>query len=187
MIFKFLIISDEVENFKRVIKIDADNTFYDFYKAILQCTAFSDNEMASFILCDSKWRKKKEITLVEMETSSDEDSLIMEDCTLSDYLEDEKQKLMFVFDYLNQRALYIELSELIVGKHLKAPTCTLSEGKAPKQVLEIESIVQIVNTVDLGETFFGDESYDIDELDHEGFDGLDDLDDASITESDEQF
>ena len=187
MIFKFLIISDEVENFKRVIKIDADNTFYDFYKAILQCTGFNEDEMASFFLCNNKWSKRQEITLIEMETSADEDSLIMEDCVLSDYLEDEKQKLMFVFDYLNQRALYIELSEMIVGKHLKAPACTLSEGKAPVQAIEIESVVQVVNTVDLGETFFGDESYDIDELDHEGFDGLDDLDDVPITENDEQF
>lgn len=30
MIFKFLILSDEVDDFKREIKIDADATFMDF-------------------------------------------------------------------------------------------------------------------------------------------------------------
>ena len=93
MIFKFLILSDEVENFRREITIDADATFLDLYKAILECTGFSNREMASFFLCDGKWRKEKEITLVEMDTYSDEDSFIMEECVLSDFLEDEKKRM----------------------------------------------------------------------------------------------
>ena len=175
MIFKFLILSDEAADFKREIKIDADDTFFDFYKAILKHTGFSDKEMASFFLCDDKWHKQQEITLMEMETSSDEDSFVMEDCTLSDYLEDEKQKLMFVFDYLTERALYIELSEIIMGKTLKAPVCTLSEGDAPQQTVDIEEIIATATTLDVSEAFFGDDTFDIDELDRDGFDGLDDI------------
>lgn len=175
MIFRFLILSDEVDHFKREIKIDADNTFFDFFKAIVKSTQFSDKEMASFFICDDSWRKQQEITLVEMDTYSDEDSLIMEECVLSDYLEDEKQKLMFVFDYLTERALYIELSEIIPGKNLKSPTCTISEGEAPQQTLNLEDIKPVSTTLDTGENFFGDESFDMDELDKEGFDGLDDL------------
>ena len=174
MIFKFLILSDEVDNFKREIKIDADATFLDFYKAILECTGFSDKEMASFFLCAEKWRKLQEITLVEMDTYSDEDSYIMEECILSDYLEDEKQKLMYVFDYLTERALYIELSEIIPGKNLKKPVCSLSEGNSPRQILNIEELTPVTTSLDLGETFYGDESFDIDELDKAGFEGLDD-------------
>ncbi len=140
MIFKFLILSDEAEKFKREIKIDADQTFLDFYQAIIDCTGFSEKEMASFFLCDDKWRKKEEITLVEMDTYSDEDSLTMDDCILSDYLEDEKQKLMFVFDYLTERALFIELAEVIPGKNLQKAVCTLSVGEPPKQVMLIEEL-----------------------------------------------
>ena len=184
MIFKFLILSDEVENFKREIKIDADSTFFDLYKVILQCTGFSDSEMASFFLCDKKWSKQQEITLIEMETSSDEDSLIMEDCVLSDYLEDEKQKLMFVFDYLTERALYLELSEIIPGKSLKTPVCTVSEGNPPKQTIDFEEINIAPVSLDVGETFFGDESFDMDELDRHGFDGLDDV---SITDENDFY
>src|SRR5690554_7918855 len=93
----------------------------DFYRILIDSIGFSDKEMASFFLSDNKWRKKQEITLVEMDTDSDVDSLTMDECVLSDYLEDEKQKLMFVFDYLNERALFIELSEIIPGKNLKKP------------------------------------------------------------------
>ena len=175
MIFKFLILSDEVDNFKREIKIDADATFLDFYQAILACTGFSDKEMASFFLCDDKWRKLQEITLVEMDTYSDEDSFTMAECILGDYLEDEKQKLIYVFDYLTERALYIELSEIIPGKNLKSPVCTLSEGDAPVQLQHIEELKPISVSMDLGETFFGDESFDMEELDKEGFEGLDDV------------
>lgn len=175
MIYRFLILSDEVENFRREIKIDADATFYDLYKAILNCTGFSDKEMASFVLCDDNWRKEMEITLIKMDTSSDEDSYSMEECVLSDYLEEEKQKLMFVFDYFTERALYMELSEIIPGKNLKQPLCTLSEGEAPPQVLSLEETKTGDVSLDMDESFYGDESFDIDELDHEGFEGLDDF------------
>ena len=176
MIFKFLILSDEVDSFKREVIIDADNTFLDLYKAILECTGFSDNEMASFFLCNDRWHKKQEITLIEMETSSEEDSLVMEDCVLSDYFEDEKQKLLYVFDYLTERALFIELSEISPGEHLPSPVCTLSEGNPPKQTVDFEDInMASTPLLDIGETFFGDESFDMDELDRDGFDGLDDL------------
>lgn len=184
MIFKFLILSDEVDNFKREIKIDSDATFYDFYRAILDCTGFSDKEMASFFISDEKWRKKQEITLVEMDTYSDEDAYTMEECVLNDYLEDEKQKLMFVFDYLTERALYIELSEMITGKNLKSPVCSLSVGKAPVQTMDIEEPKAESTSLDVGESFYGDENFDPDELDDEGFDGLDSAPPSDLDEGD---
>ncbi|MGI6572541.1 MAG: IS1096 element passenger TnpR family protein [Fermentimonas sp.] len=175
MIFKFLILSDEVDDFKRAIELDADATFFDFYKAILDCTGFSNKEMASFYLCDNKWRKKLEITLVEMDTYSDEDAYTMENSVLSDHLEDEKQKLMFVFDYLTERALFIELSEIIPGKNLESPVCTLSTGQAPVQIMESEEVLPINIIIDTEEILYGDESFDLDELDADGFEALDDL------------
>ena len=184
MIFKFLILSDEVDNFRREINIDADATFLDFYRAILDCTGFSNREMASFFLCDDKWRKKQEITLIEMDTYSDEDAFTMEECVLSDHLEDEKQKLMFVFDYLTERALYIELSEIIPGKNLKAAVCTLSVGEPPVQTMKVEEVKSESIVLDTGETFFGDENFDLDELDVDGFDGLDDVNIGDIGEGD---
>ena len=184
MIFKFLILSDEVDNFRREIKIDADSTFHDFYRVILDCTGFSDKEMASFYITDDKWRKRHEITLVEMDTYSDEDAYTMEESVLSDFLEDEKQKLMFVFDYLTERALYIELSEIIPGKNLKSAVCTLSVGDAPVQVMNIEETKSENVTLDTGETFYGDENFDPDELDAEGFDGLDDVPPVDLDEGD---
>ena len=90
---------------------------------------------------------------------------------------------MFVFDYLTERALYIELSEIIPGRNLKKAFCSISEGEAPKQILEVQDVKQEAVSLDMGESFYGDENFDMDELDKEGFDGLDDLDISSDAES----
>lgn len=173
MIFKFLLLSDEVDDFKREIQIDSDATFLDLHKAIIDSVGFKDEEMASFFICDDNWEKEKEITIVEMDTSSEEDSYVMADCVLNDFLEDEKQKLMYIFDYMTERAFFIELREIITGKNLDKPICDLSEGNPPAQFAEFESFDTSSASLDFGENFYGDESYDIDELDSEGFDGLD--------------
>lgn len=173
MIFRFLLLSDEVEDFKREIQIDADATFLDLHKAIIASVGYNDGEMSSFFICSDDWEKEKEITLIEMDTSYDEDSYTMEKSVLNDFLEDERQKLMYTFDYMTERAFFMELREIITGKHLDNPICTKSIGEAPAQFVDFESFDVSTSGSDLGENFYGDEGYDIDELDAEGFDGLD--------------
>lgn len=175
MIFRFLLLSDEVEDFKREIQIDADASFFDFHHAIIQSVGYTEGEMASFFTCTDDWEKEQEITLIEMDTSSEEDSYTMAGTKLSDFLEDEHQKMMYVFDYLTERAFFIDLREIITGKHLDAPVCTKSEGTAPVQFMEFENIDTTTSSLDTDEIFYGSEGYDMDELDADGFDGLDNI------------
>lgn len=167
-------LSDEVDDFRREIQIDADATFFDLHEAILASTKYKDGEMSSFFICDNDWSKEKEITLTEMDTSSEEDSFIMSDSVLNDFLEDEKQKLMYVFDYMTERAFFMELREIIPGKSLAKAICSRSEGQPPVQHIDFNDFDSVVTKgIDTGESFYGDEGYDLDELDAEGFDGLD--------------
>jgi hypothetical protein len=175
MVFRFLLLSDEVEDFKREIQIDADATFLDLHKAIVKSAGFADGEMTSFFICSDDWEKEQEITLVEMDTNPDEDSFIMEASVLNDFLEDERQKLMYVFDYMTDRAFFMELREIITGKNLDEAICSKSIGDPPAQFIDFETIAAGTATLDTGESFYGDEGYDMDELDVEGFDGLDDV------------
>ncbi|MBB4036156.1 hypothetical protein GGR21_002057 [Dysgonomonas hofstadii] len=179
MIFRFLLLSDEAEDFKREIQIDADATFFDLHRAILKAVDFKEGDMTSFFICSDDWEKEQEITLVEMDTSSDEDSYTMEASILNDFLEDEKQKLMYVFDYLTERAFFMELREIITGKDLDEPVCTKSVGNPPAQFVDFDTIAATSNSLDMGENFYGDEGYDMDELDAEGFDGLDNIAESS--------
>ena len=181
MIYRFLLLSDEVEDFKSEIKIDADATFFDFHKTIMQCSEFEKAEMTSFFMCDDDWRRKQEINLVEMDTDSDVDSHVMEEEVLSDWLDEEKQKMMFVFDYLNDRGFYIELSEIILGKNLPKPNCK-KLGNSPTQYLKQEDVEASkpmsipTPIIDTDEEFYGDDDFDLDEIDADGFQGLDDED-----------
>lgn len=173
MLFRFLIVSDEVDDFLREINIDADATFLDLHNAILDSVGYAKDQMSSFFICDDDWSKKTEITLVDMDKSSEEDSYIMEDTRLEELLEDEQQKLLYVFDYLTERAFFMELREIIPGKNLDKPVCNKSQGLPPQQMVDFEEFdIKTGGTDLLGEDFYGDSEYDIEELDKEGFEGL---------------
>ena len=101
MVYNLILKSDEVEDFVREIEIDSEATFLDLHDAILASVNYSNDQMSSFVICDEDWEKETEITQIEMDTASDVDSYIMESTRLDEFLNDEGQKLMFVFDYLN--------------------------------------------------------------------------------------
>ena len=173
MIYQFTLISDEVEDFMREIQIDSDASFLDLHQAILQSAGYSDNQMTSFFICEDNWEKKTEITLEEMDSSSDEDTYVMESTRLSELIEDEKQKLIYVFDPLTERSFFIELSKIILGKDLIVPVCTRKKGEAPAQEADLDAFTASLaahTSEDLGENFYGDESFNDDDFDPEGFD-----------------
>ncbi|MDD4515449.1 hypothetical protein [Massilibacteroides sp.] len=172
MLFRFLILSDEVDDFKREIKIDSSATFLDLHNAILDSVNYAKDQMASFFICEEDWSKQTEITLIEMDTSSEVDNYLMEDTRLEDLLEDEHQKLLYVFDYMTERAFFMELREIIPGKNLTEPVCSKSVGTPPNQTIDFDEVETKVTSSDLGEDFYGDSDYNIDEIDKEGFEGF---------------
>jgi hypothetical protein len=136
---------------------------------------YEKGQITSFFICDDDWSKGAEITLIEMDTSSEEDTFIMEDTHLDDLITEEKQKLLFVFDYMTERAFFIELCEIITRKEITCPFVSLSLGEAPPQQIdfkEFESKLSLTSTLatGMGEDFYGDTEFDADELDAEGFD-----------------
>ena len=95
MIYRFLVLSDEVDDFKRVIKIDSEATFLDLHDIILESVGYTKDQMCSFFICDDDWSKKTEITLIPMDTSSDVDNYIMESTHLDELLEEEHQVIQY--------------------------------------------------------------------------------------------
>ena len=173
MIYRFTLISDESDDFVREIQIDPDATFYDFHKAILQSVDYKDNQMTSFFICDEGWEKEKEITLEEMNADPEVDCWIMKDTLLSDLIEDEHQKVIYVFDYMTERSFFIEQTEIVTGKQIKGAKCTRSEGEPPAQEVNFEEYeIKLSANLDLDEYFYGDQDYDMEDLDCEGFEGL---------------
>ncbi len=170
MVYRFTIISDEVDNFIREIKIDSEATFFDFHTAILKSVGYKDDQMTSFFLCDEDWEKEKEVTLEDMGSSSDEDCWLMKETRLSELIEDEKQRLLYVFDPLADRVFFIELTEIITGQYLKNAICSRQQGEAPKQIVDFDEAMNTSGSLDLDENFYGDQDFDMEEFDPEGFD-----------------
>ena len=170
MIYRFTIISDEVDDFVREIQIDPEATFFDLHEAILKAANYTNDQMTSFFICDDDWEKEKEITLEEMDNNPEMDSWIMKETRLNELIEDEKQKLLYVFDYMTERCFFIELSEIITGKEIKGANCTKKSCEAPKQTVDFEEMAAGGGSLDLDENFYGDQDFDMEDFDAEGFD-----------------
>jgi len=135
MIYKFRFLSGENDNFVRDIEIESDKTFFDLHQAIQDSLGYSEGMLASFFLATDCWHKGQEFTLEKM----DDERLAMQDIRLEDYLEKEKQKLLYVFDYFNERALFVEfVAKEEFKENVLYPICTRSEGEAPPQFIEPE-------------------------------------------------
>ena len=177
MLYKFRIVSDEVENFKLEILIDSDDTFMRLRNTILDSVGYDKNQLDSFFICDDDWTKRTEVTLMEMDDDTDDDVWLMEDTQLSELIEDEGQKLMFMFDYVTGRCFYMEMKEIVTGKILHDPLCKRKEGKAPVQLMDINTFDSKVDAAatavgDMDEDFYGDQGYEDDELSSlEGIEG----------------
>ena len=170
MIYRFTIISDEVDDFVREIQIDPEATFFDLHEAILKAANYTNDQMTSFFICDDDWEKEKEITLEEMDNNPEMDSWIMKETRLNELIEDEKQKLLYVFDYMTERCFFIELTEIITGKDMNGAKCTKKSGEAPKQTVDFEEMAAGGGSLDLDENFYGDQDFDMEDFDAEGFD-----------------
>lgn len=173
MVYKFRLLSDEVDDFRRDIEIDSDATFIELNKAILDSVGYSDDQMTSFFICSDKWIKEIEITREDMGCMSEEENYVMDETVIGDLVEEEKQKLMYVFDPLGDRVFYIELSKIEFGKDIDEPICVRSIGDAPAQTLDVEELLGKNNNTagdEFNEEFYGSDEYDDEDLDPDGFD-----------------
>lgn len=186
MVYRFKIVSDEVNNFSREIEIDSDASFLQLRNAILESVGYSKDELDSFFLCDDNWEKREEITIEDMGSSSDQDIWIMADTTVSEMIEEEGQRLIFVFDYLTERCFFMELRKILPGKWLKDPLCTRKEGNAPKQFVDLEEFDQSVDkriaaeAARAAEDFEEDSMYGSDAYNDDDLDGLSSIDSYNL-------
>lgn len=177
MVYKFLVGSEEAENFKLEIMIDSEDTFMRLRNTILDAAGYDKDQVDSFYICDEEWNKEREVTVMDMGLDSDDDIWLMEDTPLEELLEDEGQRLKFVFDMVSERYFFMRLKETIPGRSLHDPLCTRKEGRAPKEFSDVEDVVvaqKVTNTNidDIGEEFYGEDGYNEDELtDLDAFEG----------------
>ena len=177
MLYKIALICDEVPEFFREITIDSEAKFLDLSNAILAACGYDDSQITSFFTCSDTWDKELQIVREDMGTSAeDEDVYLMASTPLRDLLEDEEQKMIYVFDPANDRIFYLELTEIVTGKSLDKAECTMSRGKAPQQLkgfdLDFNTLGSDNADLDLDLDDYSDDGYNDDEFDPDAF-GID--------------
>jgi hypothetical protein len=132
MVYKFVVLSDEDDSFVREFEFLDSQSLMDFHSLIQEELEFDKSQMASFFLATDNWEKEEEFTLFDMGTGSS----TMDDAVLEDVIFRKNQKLLYVFDFFNERSLFVEYTgeaKEIDGREY--PACTNSKGVPPKQVV----------------------------------------------------
>lgn len=179
--YKFRISFDLVDDFVRDIEILSTDNFESFHNVLYSSIGLTGNELASFSICDAKWNKKQEITLIDMcddqeaeapeydenddhSTHSNIPKFVMKNSLLKDFITDPHQQIIYEYNFLNPQFFFIELLKTLVAKpEISYPRCTNSVKELPKQD-------PLINSLEEDEAFVTEEGYskeDLDALDDE--------------------
>ena len=130
MVFKFRMLSDENDHFVRDMELPYDMTLRAFHEFLVHSLGYDDC-MASFFTADEEWKRLQEYTLLDMGEGG---GIPMEQVTLGQLIHRNRDRLIYLFDMLNDRALYLELIE---AKHPEAgmeyPRIAFEHAPAPNQ------------------------------------------------------
>lgn len=161
MVYKFVVLSDEDESFVREFEFLDSHTLMDFHNILQDELEFDKSQMASFYLATDNWEKEEEFTLFDMGTGSS----TMEVAVLEEIIFRKNQKLLYVFDFFNERALFVEFTgeaPEIDGREY--PVCTNSKGVPPKQVIFGSSSRKLYNNIVVTDDDDDDDEPDVDDL-----------------------
>lgn len=177
MTLRLTLISPDVEDFIIEMKIDADASFADLHNLILNQCGYKEIKGQRFLICDENWRPYRRILLSdEGNTSIDEDVYLMADTDLGEVLEDEGQRLTYRYDPEGHRMFLLEVTKITFGDKVPAEgIMTRRSGHTPAQFLQEEAAQPNIQmaTEALEEEFYGDEGFEEEDLDMDGFDIMD--------------
>lgn len=133
MIFKFRLLSSEIDNFFCDIAIKSSQTFYHLHECIQDTVDYDNSQLASFFLTDENWEKEMQITLLDMNDPENK-TLVMDRTRIGDHIKQLKQKMLYVFDFFSERSFFVELVEILEDTPGHFPKCVASGGEPPEQI-----------------------------------------------------
>jgi hypothetical protein len=136
MIYKFRVILDAEDDVFRDIAIDETDTLEDLHNAIVNAFGFDGLEVGSFYTCDDTWNQEDEIPMFDAGDVPGENK-IMSDYRLSDILDKENTKIIYVYDFINMWTFLVELAS-IEGQETGViyPNLLFSLGAMPAEAME---------------------------------------------------
>lgn len=132
MLLTITIASPEVEDFVAEVRIESHCTFADLHKTMHKAFGWEPDQPTTFYVCDHRWHPECSIP----EVSDDRDT--MDDVELGDLLEDEGQRIQYVFNPAERRGLLMEVSAIAFGKHIDEPKLRKHGTPPPYSIAEPE-------------------------------------------------
>jgi hypothetical protein len=128
----------EKPDFCLQIIVDAKHTFADFHAAIQEACGYSPYQVASFFFLPGI-SPSRQIEISQIDTGFPGfPKYIMGKTQLKSLLTSEQERLLYVFDFFQDRSFDIELTQIFMEKNLLKPSITSMTGDAPAQTLEEE-------------------------------------------------
>jgi hypothetical protein len=167
MIYRFRIIfdNDTEEDIFRDIEIHKTDSLEDFHNTITQSFGFDGTEVASFYLSDDEWNQGEEISLFNMAEGNTKVRL-MHETILEDVVDQNRTKLIYIYDFLNMWTFLVELAEIVEETQgLDYPNLMFVKGQIPNEAPD--RLFEAETSEDLNEQ---EDQLDIDNYDHMDFD-----------------
>ncbi|WP_304198183.1 hypothetical protein [Flavobacterium alvei] len=178
MVYKFRVILDAEEDIFRDIAILAEYTLEDLHNAIFNSFGFDGMEVASFYTCDDTWNQEDEIPMFDTGDIPGEQKT-MSDYQLSDILDQENTKIIYVYDFISMWTFLVELAAIEeVSAGSTYPETIFSVGEMPTEAMEKHFIADDDENESYNE--FED---DLDEEDLDMFEGDDSYEDYGFEEN----
>ena len=181
MTLKLTLFSQEKEDFVLEILVDNDAKFSELHQLILRDCNYEEHKKQCFLICDEDWRVKQRICLHDTEdVGYDEDVNLMSRTRIGDFLEEEGQRLAYVYDPDGKRFFLMELTENVFGRTERKAFVNRRHGQAPLQSggshltsrrgsFEDEPSPSEETEEGFDEAFYGDDGFEAEELDMEGY------------------
>lgn len=167
MIYRFRVIldNDTEEDIFRDIEIRKTDTLEDLHNTITQSFGFDGTEMASFYLSDDDWNQGEEISLFDMSEGINSVKL-MSESIIEDIVNEDKTKLIYVYDFLSMWTFFVELGEVVEeAEGTDYPNLMYVHGQIP-----VEAPDKTFEADDFGELNEFGEEFDVDDYDNMDFD-----------------
>jgi len=170
MIYKVRVIADIEEDVARDIAIRSNANLEDLHNVITNAFGFDSTEMASFYFSDKEWNQGEEIPLYDVSDELNSDVKTMNAFSISDLINEQNDKLIYVYDFFLMWTFLIELIEIkSYNNEQNLPKVLYSLGNLPSEAPEkqfegekIEEGFDLYNDEDIDDDFSEGYQDDID-------------------------
>jgi len=134
-VYRFRLVFEDYDEVIRDFEIKSTQFFSDLHSAIQTAIGFDNLRPSSFYMSNDNWIKGQEISTEIRKNKAGEESVLMENSRLCDFIADPHQKIYYVCDFDANWTFNIELMKILpaADANKEYPICVKTAGSPPRQ------------------------------------------------------